>query len=587
MNKISQILSIIILATVTQSCQFSSKDTLNSHTFDEPDNPQQITPIQDWSKLERGVQLGWGSSYKRYHKDFIPTIEHSESITLTGWRNERINAQVIAWSKDSVKDLSIHISNLKSNNGIIIAEAVTHFFVRNVISDEFLGGCGYKTKSQETAHLVPDCLEEAEAFNMRAKSTRGIWFNIDIPVNADPGTYSAIVTIKVQNKVIKDLQLNLEVLNRSLPSPKNWNYQLDLWQNPYAVARMHNVELWSDEHFEKMKPLYKMLADVGQKCITASIVDKPWGGQSYDPYESMIQHKLNTSGLWEFDYSIFDKWVDFMMELGIDQQINCYSLIPWGNQLGYYDEKLERDTFIVAQASSEEFANYWIPFLEDFRIHLTQQGIFEKTTIAMDERPTEDMLNAIHLIKEHGEFKITSAANYNPGISNQIYDLSVESKHILPLNVIEERRKDGQKTTYYVCCSAEYPNNFTYSPPSEGVWQGWYAYSKNMDGFLRWAYNSWVEDPIHDTRFRTWPAGDTFFVYPGPKSSIRFEKLREGIQDYEKLQILTNELRISDKPEAQIQLQKIEEHLKEFQIESIQNEGTLKLVLKGKKLLNQ
>ena len=35
-----------------------------------------------------------------------------------------------------------------------------------------------------------------------------------------------------------------------------------------------------------------------------------------------------------------------------------------------------------------------------------------------------------------------------------------------------------------------------------------------------------------------WPAGDTFLVYPGSRSSIRFEKLREGIVDFEKIRLV-------------------------------------------------
>jgi hypothetical protein len=31
-------------------------------------------------------------------------------------------------------------------------------------------------------------------------------------------------------------------------------------------------------------------------------------------------------------------------------------------------------------------------------------------------------------------------------------------------------------------------------------------------------------------------------IYPGPRSSIRFERLREGIQDYEKIRILRQAL---------------------------------------------
>ena len=60
-------------------------------------------------------------------------------------------------------------------------------------------------------------------------------------------------------------------------------------------------------------------------------------------------------------------------------------------------------------------------------------------------------------------------------------------------------------------------------------------------GFLRWAYNSWVEDPIRDSRFRKWAAGDTYLVYPEGRSSIRFERLVEGIQDWEKIRLLKTE----------------------------------------------
>lgn len=55
---------------------------------------------------------------------------------------------------------------------------------------------------------------------------------------------------------------------------------------------------------------------------------------------------------------------------------------------------------------------------------------------------------------------------------------------------------------------------------------------------MRWAYNSWGENPLQDSRFRQWPAGDTHYVYPGFRSSIRFEKTLEGIQQYEKIEYL-------------------------------------------------
>jgi hypothetical protein len=70
----------------------------------------------------------------------------------------------------------------------------------------------------------------------------------------------------------------------------------------------------------------------------------------------------------------------------------------------------------------------------------------------------------------------------------------------------------------------------------------WYAMAAGFDGALRWAFNSWVKDPLRDSRFRTWPAGDTYIVYPQGRSSIRYERMLEGIQDFTKVSILKAKL---------------------------------------------
>ncbi|MCU4177593.1 DUF4091 domain-containing protein [Carboxylicivirga sp. N1Y90] len=582
MNKliIFSALSIAVL-----SCVMVLGKNNKSITLSEPANPQLISPFQNWEEVDEPM-VSWGCSNSRYHKNYIPELELKDELFVTGWKNERLYAQAVVWTADSIHNLSVEVSDLSCESGHTIFGGVNSYFVRNVIGDEFMGGCGYKKHSSETSHLIADCLDNSSNITMSDKSARGIWFNIDVPVDAKAGRYLSEVTILNKNDVIKKLKLKVDVINRTLPQAKDWTYHLDLWQNPYAVARINEVPLWSEEHWQYMQPLYTRLANAGQKCITATITNTPWGGQTYDAFQSMIEHKLKKDGSWEYDYTVFDNWVEFMMELGIDKQINCYSLIPWKNKLCYHDELAQKDTFMIAPASSNEFETYWRPFLLDFKEHLCDKGWFEKTSIAMDERPLKDMMIAVNLIEEIGGFKISSAANYDPEFSSHITDLSFESRYLLSDSILEDRRSKGYITTFYVCCSAEYPNNFTYSEPSEGVWQGWYAYAKNLDGFLRWAYNSWAEDPMQDTRFITWPSGDTFFVYPGNISSIRFEKLREGIQDFEKLTILMNEFKASDKPEAKIQIQKLEELLKNFEIANIPEQGTKQMILEGKRLLN-
>jgi hypothetical protein len=52
---------------------------------------------------------------------------------------------------------------------------------------------------------------------------------------------------------------------------------------------------------------------------------------------------------------------------------------------------------------------------------------------------------------------------------------------------------------------------------------------------------NWDEHPLTDSRFRKFGSGDTYCYYPGNRSSIRFERLIEGIHQYEKIQILREE----------------------------------------------
>ena len=52
------------------------------------------------------------------------------------------------------------------------------------------------------------------------------------------------------------------------------------------------------------------------------------------------------------------------------------------------------------------------------------------------------------------------------------------------------------------------------------------------------AYNSWPARPEYDSRWRTMASGDTYQVYPYGRSSMRFERLVDGIEAYEKMKVL-------------------------------------------------
>lgn len=505
--------------------------------------------IDTWAKLKKSVNLEWGNIDTRYRKLDVPKIGGNGLWRTKAWRGERINGQAVLWTNRELEDVSISVSNLRgAGRTVIPAEAVRTYFVRYVMTDGLNpdgGGCGHRpNKAEWDSSVVADVLDTLSMRDLAPCTVQPIWVQIGVPRDAAPGTYRGTLTVSGKNLRPLKIDIQLDVTHRVLPEPKEWAFHLDLWQNPYAVARYYDVPLWSREHFDAMLPLMKRLADAGQKVVTASIMHRPWAGQTEDHFDSMIAKIKRIDGTWVYDYTVFDRWIDFMLnEAGIDRQINCYTMIPWALSFDYFDQATSRVQFVQAEPGTEAYREYWLPFLRDFSHHLREKGWFDRTAISMDERPMKAMQEAIRLIREADpEFKITLAGNYHDEIQADLYDLSIPYTHRFPAEIKATREQAGQISTVYICCTESFPNTFTFSAPAEAAWLPVHVVADNYDGALRWAYNSWTADPLRDSRFRTWAAGDCYIVYPGDRSSIRFERLIEGIQQAEKIRILRDAL---------------------------------------------
>lgn len=539
-----------------------------------------IAQAAKWNSMKSKVGVSFANSNIRYTQDVFPEIKQQNNLTLTAWKGEKLNAQLLVWAKTSVPSIKVAISDLKSSNGKLISKSNTSAgFVDYVITDEFMAGCGLRKPEDFASSLVADPINTiATAATLKADNVQPIWLSIKIPSNAKQGDYVATVTVKADKTY--QLKLTVKVIDRTLPAPSQWSFNLDFWQHPAAVARVHNVELWSDAHFDLMRKYYTMLADAGQKNITASIVDEPWGHQTYDDYPSLVKWTKKKDGSWIYDYSLFDKYISFVMSCGINQRINCYSMVPWKIAFQYYDENLGKNTTFTGAIGSDEYNVFWTSMLKDFTKHLKQKGWFSITAIAMDERPMPAMQSVIKLLKQvDPEWKITLAGEYHPEIEQDIFDYCIASYHSFPDAILKKRQQQGKLSTWYTCCVEKYPNGFTFSPAAEHMWLGWYTAAKNMDGYLRWAYNSWPKEPLKDSRFTAWPAGDTFQVYPGPLSSIRFEKLIEGIQDFEKIKILKEEFKKEGKEKEAKALDAV---LMQFEIEKLSKQSAEEMVSKAK-----
>ena len=464
--------------------------------------------------------------YRRVESRTAPAGEDlSESLCLTGWRGERVNGQLLVWAPEELPQLSVTAEALTDGKGgsIPVSASMLRY-------------------TRAHGSLYADVIGNESSCDQPAKLMRPVWVQVDIPAGAAAGTYRGYISVRAEGLSERRIPVELEVDAPVLPPAAQRRVHLDLWQHPEAVARWHRVEPWSPEHFALMKPLMRRLADAGQKVITCTLIDEAWNGQTYDYFPSLIRWIKSADGSWRYDYSRFDAWVDFMMqEVGISEQISCYTMVPWSMSIRYYDEAAQMHRNLKLDVLHPSYEKIWGHFLSDFREHVRGRGWLNKTCIALDERPDALVRAAKAVIDRYApEFRIVSAVDKPTAVTREVYDVSPILTHadsVAP-ELLEERRKDGRKTTFYVCLHPAKPNTFTFSPPAEAEWLGLFAAANNLDGFLRWAYNSWNRNPFETTDFVQWPSGDCFLVYPGNLSSVRFEHLRDGLEEFEKVGIL-------------------------------------------------
>lgn len=478
------------------------------------------------------MDLSWVSSDVQYTPESNLPDTLQQEMTISGWLGERIGAEALMKGLENYADsLSLETvlpdETWKSEIG----------WVRYVLTNEYRT-CGSAPDSMP-AYQVADLIDFGSKQLLDSGAVTPIWCALDIPRDAKPGTYKVQCNICANGKTLKSLNLNVNVVNQLLPEPHDYKIHLDLWQQPYSVSRYYNVKPWSDEHFNLLHPYMQRLARAGQKVVSAILFYEPWGKQSNDKFQPMVETTRHADGTWSYDYTVFDKWVNFMAECGIDRQIDCYSMVPWDMSFRYWDETTSSYQNIVAKTTDKEYKELWTDFLIHFAEHLREQGWFEKTCIAMDERGLDDMLNAYKIAQDAVPgLKMSLAGVYHPELAELLYDYCLTYSQSFPAEVLSLRKSKGYWSTCYTCCSDSYPSLFSNAAPVESTFIPLISTARGFDGFLHWSWLNWTDDPKHDTRFKYFAPGDTYFFYPDNSPSIHWERFLDGVQQAEKVRAL-------------------------------------------------
>lgn len=508
---------------------------------DGPDAPGSApTPeISDRNELT----VSYIGKHFRIHENSVLPDNVVQNWTDTVWQNDRVHNQILIKTSDAdVDGLNFNVTALTGYGSEIPSDNIKLRSVKLVAGDV--------TPSVDAQPLprpltyVADALSESLPSGITAGNAEALWVTIDVPEDCQPGNYSGSVNVCRGDMLLASCKINLLVAPYCLPKPSDWTFHLDIWQFPFQLPSLveqnggGKVEMFSPGYFELMRPFYEFLADAGQKTVTTYIKDGAFlNGQT------MIGWTRQSTGAWSFDYSDFDRHVEFMEGLGIDRQISCFSVAGWNNTVGYTDEgDGGKYKYMDLPIGSDEFNSVWTAFLSDFRAHLNSKGWFGRTVLYMDENTNEEIRPIVELIRKNGD-------DWKIGFSGRYIDADVEREFYNYASIIDT----PMNTTaidiplFYTSCSQTCPNNYLtpVNSPAEMTWMAWHAMAKGFKGYQRWAFDYWTRSDIYDARDRGNTAGDFHMIYRSsndvdakPVGSIRWELLREGIQDYEKARIL-------------------------------------------------
>ncbi|WP_345193519.1 DUF4091 domain-containing protein [Algibacter agarivorans] len=549
-----------------------------------------VVALIGFSATSQTINGSFESKFKRYIKNESFTGTPAQVWDVVAWKGERINKQIVLWSDTDVNSISYSISDLSSDLNQIAASNIRLRFGRYVKGDPEARSCS-QYPTHPTFVEIADALSSDELTTMTSSDPIKLWLTIDVPSSTIPGNYSGTITVNGGSSPFI-FAINITVVDYALPTVANWNFHLDIWQFPIRILEHYNASnldsqiiIWSNEHFALFEPVYRLLADGGQKAITTYIKDGALGA------ESMVEWIKKTDGTWEYDFTVFDQYVTSLMSWGITEQIDCFSPVGWNEEtISYWDETTGTTINLNAPLNSNTYSLRWDDFLTAFKIHLDNKGWFDKAILYLDE-VSESKLNDVETVVHSNNPNWKLGIAYSHGLSNatkaNFYDLS---------GILESASNDGisenKISTFYTSCTQTQPNNYITpeNSPAEMTWMGWHAFNENYDGYLRWAFDNWTKSDPFDARDGSHTAGDFSMVYRASNnypsevlSSIRFEMLREGIQDFEKLKILKANLEASSNPYDQEVLNGLNTIIANF--DKTSGSGAKQLIIQSQKVI--
>ncbi|RFM26664.1 DUF4091 domain-containing protein [Deminuibacter soli] len=468
-------------------------------------------------------------------------------------KGEVASLQYIINGDKDITDVDVHFNSNEQNKDILSgARAYYEGFVRAMIFAD------KRSRDFLPAHdnEYPDPLYSFPCKQITANQNQPCWISIPVGANAKTGDYKCSVTFTGKYKG-QSFMLTRRFIVKVYPvvlskddilSVSNW-FAFETPQNEYkkTFKRMNagaDVPYNSELYWGYLKKYAAIMSAHGQNVFYLSPVH-------------LVTYKRD-GNKWGFDFSFFDKVAGTLQANTKLKFIEGGALAlrgnGWEGNFRMLFPHQENGTWGVGlqDLSNPDVQQFYKAFMPALCAHLKEKG-WDKIYIQhIADEPIDANADSYISISKFIRAQLTCNLKFIDAVQTTkvagYVDIWVPQLDFFDKNAafFENRRRSYNETVWFYTSAfpqGNYANRFIELPLAKVRLLHWINFKYNASGYLHWGFNFWDDNLLmqHKSGSDGLPAGDAWIVYPGNNevlSSIRFETMRDGINDYTLLRML-------------------------------------------------
>ncbi len=407
---------------------------------------------------------------------------------------------------------------------------------------------------------LPDVLIPLEEQGNRVFATKNnalIWVKIDVPADAPAGEHKVKVSfgtqpdhVNTENEFseVYSAEFTVDVVATEMPEQKiiytRWFY-LD------CIADVHNVPIFSEEHWRLIESYIAAAADVGINMLLVPVHTPPLDTEigTRRPCVQLVDIE-KVGDEYKFDFDKFHRYISLCKKHGIKYYEMAHMFSQWGAKCAPNIVVTENGVsdymfgWHVA-ADSELYTEFLKQYISAISRELAAEGISENTYFHISDEPHLDQIDRYEAA--HSIFKPLIG---NSKIFDALSNIEFYEKGLVECPVTSISRINGflphkiENQWVYYCCGPErvYPNSFIAMPSARVRVLGFMCYKFDIKGFLHWGFNYYnsslsrykINPYLTTSADGVFPSGDGYIVYPGRTCaypSVRGEVTYQAMQD--------------------------------------------------------